>query len=53
MIKPSTIDDIKMAMDIVEVVGDFVNLKKSGSSLKALSPFPELKHLNMPLEGTT
>ncbi|OUT99944.1 MAG: DNA primase [Flammeovirgaceae bacterium TMED32] len=39
MIKPSTIDDIKMAMDIVEVVGDFVNLKKSGSSLKALSPF--------------
>ena len=39
MIKPSTIDDIKMAMDIAEVVGDFVNLKKSGSSLKALSPF--------------
>ena len=39
MIKPSTIDDIKMAMDIAEVVGDFVNLKKSGSSFKALSPF--------------
>ncbi len=26
-------------MDIVEVVGDFVTLKKSGSSYKALSPF--------------
>ncbi len=26
-------------MDIVEVVGDFVQLKKSGSSYKALSPF--------------
>lgn len=26
-------------MDIVDVVGDFITLKKSGSSLKALSPF--------------
>ena len=43
MIKPSTIDDIKMAMNIVEVVSDFVNLKKSGSSLKALSPFTNEK----------
>ena len=39
MIKAATIDDIKNQMDIVDVVGDFVNLKKSGSSLKALSPF--------------
>ena len=39
MIKATTIDDIKNQMDIVDVVGDFVNLKKSGSSLKALSPF--------------
>ena len=39
MIKTSIIDDIKMAMDIVEVVSDFVNLKKSGSSFKGLSPF--------------
>tara|TARA_X000001036_G_scaffold214531_1_gene200972 strand:+ start:232 stop:2160 length:1929 start_codon:yes stop_codon:yes gene_type:complete len=43
MIKSAIIDDIKMAMDIVEVVGDFVNLKKSGSSLKALSPFTSEK----------
>jgi len=39
MISPATIDDIKNQMDIVDVVGDFVNLKKSGSSMKALSPF--------------
>ena len=43
MIKPSIIDDIKMAMNIVEVVSDFVNLKKSGSSLKGLSPFTNEK----------
>lgn len=30
-------------MDIVEVVGDFVDLKKSGSSYKALSPFTDEK----------
>ena len=39
MIKATTIDEIKNQMDIVDVVGDFVDLKKSGSSLKALSPF--------------
>ncbi len=30
-------------MDILEVVGDFVDLKKSGSSYKALSPFTSEK----------
>ena len=30
-------------MDIVEVVGDFVDLKKSGSSYKGLSPFTDEK----------
>ncbi len=39
MISPATIDEIKNQMDIVDVVGDFVTLKKSGSSYKALSPF--------------
>lgn len=39
MISPTTIDEIKNQMDIVDVVGDFVTLKKSGSSYKALSPF--------------
>ncbi|MBV6646707.1 MAG: DNA primase [Cyclobacteriaceae bacterium] len=43
MISPATIDEIKNRMDIVDVVGDFVNLKKSGSSYKALSPFTSEK----------
>jgi DNA primase len=43
MISPATIDEIKSKADIVEVVGDFVTLKRSGSSYKALSPFSNEK----------
>jgi len=43
MIKDSTIEEIKNRMDIYEVVSDFVRLKKSGSSYKALSPFTNEK----------
>ena len=43
MIHPSTIDEIKNRIDIVDVVGDFVSLKRSGSSYKALSPFSNEK----------
>ena len=43
MIDPSTIEEIKNRIDIVEVVGDFVTLKRSGSSYKALSPFTNEK----------
>ncbi len=43
MIHPSTIEEIKNRLDIVEVVGDFVTLKRSGSSFKALSPFTNEK----------
>ena len=39
MIEDKVIQEIKDRLDIVEVVGDFVSLKKSGSSYKALSPF--------------
>ncbi len=39
MIHPSTIEEIKNRINIVDVVGDFVRLKRSGSSFKALSPF--------------
>lgn len=39
MIHPNTIDEIKNRVDIVDVIGDFVTLKRSGSSFKALSPF--------------
>ncbi|MEQ6122224.1 DNA primase [Reichenbachiella sp. MALMAid0571] len=43
MINQATIDEIKSRMDIYEVVNDFVRLKKSGSSYKALSPFTNEK----------
>lgn len=43
MISPATIEEVKNKVDIVEVVGDFVTLKKSGSSYKALSPFTNEK----------
>ena len=43
MIDARTIDEIKSRMDIYEVVSDFVQLKKAGSSYKALSPFTEEK----------
>lgn len=43
MIHPTTIEEIKNRIDIVEVVGDFVTLKRSGSSFKALSPFSNEK----------
>ena len=39
MIEDKVIQEIKDRLDIVEVVGYFVSLKKSGSSYKALSPF--------------
>ncbi len=43
MIPKETIELIKTAIDIVEVVGDFVDLKRSGSSYKGLSPFTDEK----------
>ncbi len=38
-INPETIDRIKQATDIVEVVGDFVSLKKKGANYSACCPF--------------
>ena len=43
MIDNSIIQEIKERLDIVEVIGDFVSLKKSGSNYKALSPFTSEK----------
>lgn len=39
MITRDTIEEVRSRMDIVDVVSDFVSLKKSGTSYKALSPF--------------
>lgn len=43
MISKDTIDDIKNRIDIVDVISDFVTLKKSGANYKALSPFSNEK----------
>ena len=43
MISRDTIDEIRSRIDIVDVVGDFVTLKRSGQNYKALSPFTNEK----------
>jgi DNA primase len=39
MIRKETIDEIKARVDILDVVGDYVQLKKQGSSYRGFSPF--------------
>jgi DNA primase len=43
MISRETIDEVKNRVDIVDVIGDFVSLKRSGQNYKALSPFTNEK----------
>lgn len=43
VISRDTIDEVKNRIDIVDVVGDFVSLKRSGQNYKALSPFSNEK----------
>jgi DNA primase len=43
LISRNTIDEIKSRIDIIDVVGDFINLKRSGQNYKALSPFTNEK----------
>lgn len=43
MIPKNIVDEIIETARIEEVIGDFVNLKKSGSNYKGLSPFTEEK----------
>jgi len=43
MISPETIDEVKNRLDIVDVIGDFISLKRSGQNYKALSPFTNEK----------
>jgi DNA primase len=42
-ISQKSIEEIKSRIDIVDVIGEFVSLKKSGSNFKALSPFTNEK----------
>ncbi len=41
MISKNTIDQVYETSRVEEVIGDFVNLKKSGSNFKGLSPFTD------------
>ena len=41
MIAKHTIDQVYEVTRVEEVIGDFVNLKKSGSNFKGLSPFTD------------
>jgi DNA primase len=43
VISKDTIDDIKNRVDIVDVISDFITLKKAGINYKALSPFSNEK----------
>lgn len=43
MISRDSIEEVKSRMDIQDVVGDFVSLKRSGQNYKALSPFTNEK----------
>ena len=43
MISRNTIDEVKSRIDIVDVVSDFISLKRSGQNYKALSPFTNEK----------
>jgi DNA primase len=43
LISRETIDEIKNRIDIVDVISDFVTLKRSGQNYKALSPFTNEK----------
>jgi DNA primase len=43
MIPRETIDEVKSRMDIVDIIGDFISLKRSGQNYKALSPFTNEK----------
>ena len=39
MIRKETIDEIKARVDILDIIGDYVQLKKQGSSFRGFSPF--------------
>src|SRR5215216_6308511 len=43
MISKETIDEVKNRLDIIDVIGDFITLKRSGQNYKALSPFTNEK----------
>jgi DNA primase len=43
MIPPEIVEQVRQAVDIVDVIGGYVPLKRSGAKFKALSPFQKEK----------
>ena len=43
MVSKETIDQIRNALDIADVVGSYVQIKRAGNSIKALCPFHKEK----------
>ncbi len=43
MINPDSIEALKSQLDIVDVVGNYIELKKSGANFKAICPFHDEK----------
>ena len=43
LIPPEIVEQVRHACDIVDVIGSYVPLKKSGAKFKALSPFQKEK----------
>jgi len=39
MIKPSSLESLKSQLDIVDIIGNFIELKKAGANFKAPCPF--------------
>ena len=48
-----TVQKILDTADIVDVVSDFVHLKRRGAGYIGLCPFPQLKHLHIPFDFDT
>ena len=53
MIPPSFIDDLLQRVDVADVVGQYVSLKKSGANYSGLCPFPTAQSPSFTVSPTT
>ena len=45
-ISPATLEQIRAASDIVDVIGSYIPLKKAGANFTALCPFAGARHVS-------